>query len=193
MQDFWLTFIDEISGKPLSAQLVVKAREEELFFAHRYHVWDVVDEAECWANTGAAPIGVRWIDINKGDEARPNYRSRLVVQEIRRDPHAEYFAATPPLESLRFLLSLQRRGGFATKMKVSFIDIKRTHWTAKVQRLIYVRLPPEEAQPGKRARLNKSMYGCKDRAQNWELEITSFSWTMVLGKALKQSCDMSML
>ena len=174
LQDDWLTFIDEISGKPLSAQLVVKAREEELSYAHKYHVWDVVDEAECWANTGAAPIGVRWIDINKGDEARPNYRSRLVVQEIRRDPHAEYFAATPPLESLRFLLSLQRTGGFAAKMKVSFIDIKRAHWTAKVQRFIYVRLPPEEAQPGKCARLNKSMYGCKDAAQNWELEITSF-------------------
>lgn len=174
LEDDWLTFIDEISGKPLSAQLVVKAREEELSFAHKYGVWDVVDEAECWANTNAAPIGVRWIDINKGDEARPNYRSRLVVQEIRRDPHAEYFAATPPLESLRFLLSLQRTGGFPMKMKISFIDIKRAHWTAKVQRLIYVRLPPEEAQAGKCARLNKSMYGCKDAAQNWELEITSF-------------------
>ena len=35
-EDDWLTFIDEISGKPLSAQLVVKAREEELSFARKY-------------------------------------------------------------------------------------------------------------------------------------------------------------
>ena len=76
-EDDWLTFIDEISGKPLSAQLVVKAREEELSFARKYGVWDVVDEAECWANTDAAPIGVRWIDINKGDEAMQSISLQL--------------------------------------------------------------------------------------------------------------------
>ena len=33
-------------------------------------------------NTGAPPVGTRWVDINKGDEANPNYRSSLVGREF---------------------------------------------------------------------------------------------------------------
>ena len=51
--------------------------------------------------SGKQPIGVRWIDINKGDEVNPEYRSRLVAQEIKRDHSLELFAATPPLEALK--------------------------------------------------------------------------------------------
>ena len=29
-----------------------------------------------WANTGKDPIGIRWGDVNKGDDANPEYRSR---------------------------------------------------------------------------------------------------------------------
>ena len=28
-----------------------------------------------------APIGIRWVDINKGDHVHPEYRSRIVAQE----------------------------------------------------------------------------------------------------------------
>ena len=56
--------------------------------------------------TGKAPIGTRWIDINKGDEKAPEYRSRLVAQEIKRDKREDLFAATPPLEAKKILFSL---------------------------------------------------------------------------------------
>ena len=54
---------------------------------------------ECVRVSGKQPVGSRWIDINKGDEDNPNYRSRLVAKEIRRGPNKEMFAATLPLES----------------------------------------------------------------------------------------------
>ena len=37
----------------------------------------------CVAETGKPPIKVRWIDINKGDAEKSNYRSRSVAKEIR--------------------------------------------------------------------------------------------------------------
>jgi len=102
--DDWRTFVDEVSGKPLNTAMVEKAREEELNFAERYNVWTLVPTQECWDNTGAGPIGSRWIDINKGDDKNPSYRSRLVIQEVRHSGIEAIFAATPPLESIRFLL-----------------------------------------------------------------------------------------
>lgn len=171
----WSTFVDEVSGKALETSRVNAARAEELDFAGRYNVWTLAPTRECWELTGKAPIGCRWIDIDKGDANKPNYRSRLVIQEVRMSGTEAIFAATPPLESVRFLLSLQRsKKGY----KVMFIDIRRAHWTAKIDRLVYVRLPPEAIPEGYAepmcGRLNKAMYGCRDAARQWEAEITDF-------------------
>ena len=166
------SFVDEISGKALKTSLVEAARAEKLEYARRYQVWDLVPTSECWERTGAAPIGSRWIDLNKGDEKAPNYRSRLVIQEVRHSGIEAIFAATPPLESIRYLLSLQRSS--RRKRKVMFIDIRRAHWTAAIQRLVYVRLPSDVCGAEMCGRLNKAMYGCRDAAQCWEAEITDF-------------------
>ena len=53
---------------------------------------------------GEAPIHVRWVDINKGDSANPNYRSRLVAKEFKTDMQPDLYAATPPAECLRMLI-----------------------------------------------------------------------------------------
>ena len=46
------------------------------------------------------------MDVNKGDETKPEYRSRLVAKEINTSKREDLFAATPPLEALKILLSL---------------------------------------------------------------------------------------
>lgn len=43
--------------------------------------------------------------MNKGDDVNPEYRSRLVAKEIKRDKRIDLFAATPSLEALKLLLS----------------------------------------------------------------------------------------
>ena len=175
----WTLFTDEVSGKALEASLVRAARAEEIEYAVRYGVWDPVPISEAYQRTGKPPISSRWIDINKGDEERTQYRSRLVIQEIRESHIEAIFAATPPLESVRFLLSLQRTGCErdlkGRRKKVMFIDIRRAHWCAKIFRLVYVKLPDEAGLPdGMCGGLNKAMYGCRDAAACWELEITDF-------------------
>ena len=71
---------DDQSGESLRPELVREARKEEMRYFRDMKVYEKVDIAECWAATGKAPIGVRWVDINKGDVAHPNYRSRLVAK-----------------------------------------------------------------------------------------------------------------
>ena len=71
-------------------------------------------------------ITTKWLDINKGDEASPNYRARFVGREIAREKRDDLYAATPPLESLRALLSLcggSQKG--ADQQRIMAIDVKR--------------------------------------------------------------------
>ena len=49
-------------------------------------------------------IKTRWIDINKGDDTNPVYRSRLVGKEFNTGEMEGIFAGTPPLEALRCLI-----------------------------------------------------------------------------------------
>ena len=46
--------------------------------------------------------GTRWVDIDKGDEKTPDYRSRLVATEFNNGQEEGLYASTPPLEALRF-------------------------------------------------------------------------------------------
>ena len=62
-----------------------EARAEELATVRRIKVWIKVDRNEAIRETGRPPIKLRWVDINKGDELNPRYRSRIVAKEIRTD------------------------------------------------------------------------------------------------------------
>ena len=114
---------------------------------------------------------MRWVDINKGDEVKPEYRSRLVAQEIKRDKSKDLFAATPPLEAKKVLFSLLASTATGTAddpLALDFIDISRAHFHANAIRGVYVKLPPEVDEPGKRGRLQRAIPGTRDAAQRWE-------------------------
>ena len=70
----------------------------------KHDVYSKVPIKECLEKTGRKPIGVKWVDVNKGDEGRPEYRSRLVAKEIKKDKREDLFAAARPLEALKILL-----------------------------------------------------------------------------------------
>ena len=97
---------DEITGAVLPADLVKQARAEEVKFMLEWGVWERALISDCWRETGKAPIGSKWVDVNKGDATKPLIRSRFVVKEIATYKSDDFFAATPPLEALRLLLAL---------------------------------------------------------------------------------------
>ena len=105
--------LDSITGQRLNPG-VETAREREMVYIRRQGVFAFASEERVQEVTGKAPISVGWVDVNKGDESRPELRGRLVAQETKcvatRKPQdaASVFAATPPLGALRFATTQAR-------------------------------------------------------------------------------------
>jgi hypothetical protein len=157
---------DEITGAALPPDLVRQARAEEINFMQSWGVWKRARIAECWQETGKAPIGSKWVDVNKGDAKKPLIRSRFVVKEIATYKTDDFFAATPPLEALRLLLSMAASSGHDIKVEV--LDARKAHLHAFAKRTVFVRLPPEVDEPGWCARLVRCLYGTRDAPKRWE-------------------------
>lgn len=167
-------FRDNISGQLLDAKLVRAGREDELKYMDEMKVYEEVPESVCWEETKAKPIQVKWVDVNKGDDARPEIRCRLVAKELKsaqmkagifRD---DVFSATPPQEGVKMLCSkmMSRKRGDCRRRKLMFIDISRAHFHSLARRRVFVQLPAERRREGYCALLLKSMYGTKDAAAN---------------------------
>ena len=175
-------FYDDVSGRELEPEKVVKARKEEVDFIRKMGVWQEVDRP-----SDKPVLKGRWVDINKGDQDRPIYRSRYVGKEIKKGSKgalvADFFAAMPPLSSFKLLLTLAMTDRFygadgtlrprTEPWYIMFIDVKRAHFVAEATRDLYVELPSEIRKPGedKVGKLLKSLYGTRDAASNWEKTI----------------------
>ena len=112
--------------------------------------------------------------MNKGDNINPNYRSRIVAKEIKTHARPDLFAATPPIEHIKYLISRvasSQRQRRPTLLMVQ--DIKKAYFYAPATRRVFIELPPEDAEPGKVGLLQKSLYGTRDAALNWTTAYTS--------------------
>ena len=136
-------------------------------------VYEYSTEAEARARTGRKPVGLKWIDTNKGSAEAPRYRSRLACTEVRHEGVEPIFSATPPLETLRVLLSVAcQEDVFRVDdpFLIATADMSRAHFYADAVRDVYVRLSdedPKAKQPGVCGKLRKTMYGSLDTAQRW--------------------------
>ena len=93
------------------------------------------------------------------------------------DKREDLFAATPPLEDKKMLLSWAVIEGIGFKeglkdkgMNVDCIDVRRAYFHARARGRVFVRLPEEDHEGGMCRLLVKAMYGTRDAAQNWEHE-----------------------
>ena len=127
-------------------------------------LWKVVQTP-----AGVTPVSVRWVDVLKADGVT---RSRLVARDFRgTDRHRDdLFAATPPLEAIRVLLS---RAATETpsriRRKLMFIDAKKAHLNPRCKEDVYIELPAEAGQkPGMCGKLEFWLYGFRKAASEWE-------------------------
>ena len=178
------TYKDAVTGQPLQKALVEAARKLELEYFASKQVWAKRPYSEAMARTGKKPISVRWLDTNKGDDEECNYRSRLVAREIRKHGENPIFAPTPPLESLRTIVSLAatsipgecehvRDPHSEHRTQISFIDISRAYFCAETDPNdpTYVELPKEDPDHGRMVGLLlKHMYGTRKAADGWHCE-----------------------
>ena len=97
---------DEVSGVMLDAKVVKVARETELEFIDKKPLHELMRTALAWEVAWKPPISTRWVDINKGNYDNPEYRSKWVARQVKVSETTEFFAATPPWEAVKMLLSM---------------------------------------------------------------------------------------
>ena len=87
------------------------------------------------------------------------------------------FAATPPLEAIKMLLTkLASSNG---ELELLHMDVSRAYMHARATRELYIEIPEEmkTKEDIKRdyvGRLNVSLYGTRDGAANWEKEYVAY-------------------
>ena len=173
--------VDASTGQLLDETRVRIARALEMEYFSSKNVYTKVPRQEAFARAGKAPMTVKWVDTNKGDDEHPNYRSRLVAREICKRGDDSIFAPTPPLEALRAILmpaATPKLGApdWVTleglhRMQISFVDISRAYLNARTdgKNPSYVELPIEDPDFGSElcGRLNVHMYGTRRAADGW--------------------------
>ena len=117
------------------------------------------------------------MDVNKGDAEVPDCRSRLVGREFNVGKDDNLYAATPPLEALRWVLSVAgtwARGRSGERRSVMINDVRRAYFYAHIQRDVYIEVPPEDpnAGPDVLGKLELCLYGTRDAAKGWQDELS---------------------
>ena len=170
-----MEFVDDVTGEPLDKEEATAARRLEMEFFKQKGVYTKV-KRQAWMKV----ISTKWLDVNKGDSTNRNYRARLVGREIKRDKREDLFAATPPLESLRMILSIcaghQHERNPSDNNIIMTNDVKRAYFHAAATRPIFIQIPKEDREDGdndKVGQLNLSLYGTRDAAQNWARTVSN--------------------
>ena len=181
-------FRDDLSGQMLKDCLVHEARAKELAYFKSKGVWQKRPLSEARKVTGKGAISVRWVDVNKGDDANPKYRSRLVARQLKAvDKSGDtFFAPMPPLEAVRAVLSLAMTtvGNHAPnhdpeseeRTQLSFVDVSRAYFNARTDpsEPCYVQLPQEDPDHESMCGyLLRHMYGTRRAADGWQEEYST--------------------
>ena len=137
---------------------------------------DVAKKIGCTATTR------KWLDTNKGDESRPNFRSRLVGREVKHDNRLDLLSGTPPLETLTFLCSMCARRSDRTRAvplcryrQKSVRTSWRLHEDRSLSRSQKDLVPRDEGCVGQ---WQLNLYGTRDAAHHWAHEYTTFLFSL---------------
>ena len=141
----------------------------------RVHTYVIKEEA--YSDPDGGIVDVRWVTVNKGTRDDPNVRCRLVARGFaEKGNRDDLFAGTPPLVSVRVLLSLlAMKRPLSTDFGAMVADVKCAFFYGRTKRSIYIWLPPEDPEYsiGSLGKLEKSMYGARDAPQVWQDEVRS--------------------
>ena len=198
-------YCDDVSGKPSDTQMVQAARREEGQVIQTMGVWEPIPRPK-----NKKVISTRWVDVNKGDEQRPKYRSRLVARELKAksgqsETHwSDFFASMPPITALRILFTIAvtkkvpNKDGKLIPLDPTtcliFIDIKKAYFWSPARRQLLVEQWRCHRKWAIRqtwsdcSRLRKSLYGTRDAPANWEAAIKHVMLALGFLQARSNAC-----
>ena len=166
--------VDDVSGAALDPILVQAARQVEMYYFRRMKVYDKVHRDQAW---GHKLIRTTWIDTNKGDHVKPDHRSRLVALEFNEYTDPSLFAATPPLEAMRYIVHRAATNRYGSNRHCMMtVDVSRAYFNAVSTRDVYIEIPKEDKAEGDECMVGKlrlCLYGTRDAAFNWSETVTN--------------------
>ena len=120
-------------------------------------------------------------------------QGRYVAQEINvgGGADASFYAATPPLEAKRLLMSRwateRKRNG--KNLKIHMLDVRKAYVNGVPTRSLYVKLPFEMGM-GKSvwAKLRRCIYGTRDAGAIWEATYTDLRLKMGVAQGASSPC-----
>ena len=161
-------YTDEVTGVTLLRDDVAKARMEEMRWYEKFQAFEEVTDETCVLRTGRKPISCRWRDINKGENERVEVRNRLVAREMKQEGTDSYFAGSPPLALVRFVISRAATLPNAGKRRqLMVLDAKRALLHADALTETCVK-PPHLRDTERCWLLKKCMYGTLLAAAGWQ-------------------------
>lgn len=169
---------DDVSGAHLDPKLVKKARQDGRAFCRNMNAYTRCPRSRV-SEGGGNLIDPRPISINQVDGGCPNYRPRLVGGEYYTYKDDSLYAATPPLEALRMILShtaTVRGAAPRTRCRELLIhDVGRAYFYAPAIRRLFIELPEEdqEAKKDEVGRFNVCLYGTRDAARGWQRTLSN--------------------
>ena len=159
---------DDVRGGWLDREKVREARLEEVGYMERKKLWDEVSRS---AASGHRIVSVKWVDTNKGTEENPEIRCRLVARDFRGfdKDREDLFAATPPWELKKLLMSHAADRSNGKTRKMLLIDVKKAHLNSECTEDVFIELPQElGAAQDKVGKLRRWLYGFRPAAAAWE-------------------------
>ena len=117
---------DDVRRGWLDREKVREARLEAVGHMKRKKLWDEVSRS---AASGHRTVSVKWVDTNKGTEENPEKRCSLVARDFRgpSKDREDFFAATPPWELKKLLMSHAADRSDGKTRKMLLIDVKKAH------------------------------------------------------------------
>lgn len=179
--------MDKYTREQLDGPLIQEAMPDDMRYVCQ-HVWNIATEEAMQIDPNKVVIGGRWVACDKGDVERPTMRARYVATETNHQDDTAYFAATPPLESIRVLLSqFVQHAPRNTKFTLSCLDITKACFHAVPTRSFYTRVPTElGVPPNTYGNLKKCCDGTRDAGALWE--DTWYSLPLELGFVRGVAC-----
>ena len=126
---------DDTSGATLNPTAIRVANVEEIEYVKKMDLHTKVLINECVKTTYTQPIGVRWIDIYKGDADHPNCKSRLGREESTRGKNDDLLAATPPLEAFKAIIPTIPNCSKGEMIMIN--DVSRASFHAKAKPILF--------------------------------------------------------
>ena len=116
-----------------------KRANTEIAYFRKKRVYDKVSRS---MPKGHSTVGTHWIDTSEGDHDNLDYRSRLAAIEFNEYSEPSLFAATPPLEAMRYIIhSATTRRPTETRHCVMTVDVSRAYFNAVSTRDVFGEIP----------------------------------------------------